>query len=114
MKAHKRNNLVIGFLNGKLSSTEEMQLLQWVKEDVQNKNFFLQQEALFENELINSEDRQITESWKRLHAKIASTFDEKLVIRLQNTKLQRILAIAAAFVFGIIISSAIISYWPVG
>jgi ferric-dicitrate binding protein FerR (iron transport regulator) len=113
MKVHKKNKSVIGFLNGKLSLTEEMQLLQWVKEDVQNKNFFLQQQALFENEPINSEDKQSTESWKRLHAKIASTFDKKLVIRIQNTKLQRILAVAAAFVFGIIISSAIISYWPV-
>ena len=112
METQERDNLIIGFLNGKLNSAEEMELLEWVKKDQSNKELFLKQQTLFEKDLIISKDRQNSESWNRLQNRIAPATESTHMYRLQNIKFRKVLAIAAAFVFGIIISSVVISSWP--
>lgn len=112
METQKISKLITDFLSGKLNLAEEMQLLKWVKETQSNKDFFLKQQALFEQELIQNKDRQSSESWNRLQAKIAPYTKQKPVFRLQNAQLRKVLAIAAAFVFGVIISSVVITNWP--
>lgn len=114
MKAQEIDKLIIGFLNGKLNSAEEVQLLKWVKEDVSNKNLFLQKQSMFEKGRMQQKDLQSSESWTRLKSKIISELDKEPVIRLQNVKLRKALAIAAAFILGIIISSVVISMWAAG
>lgn len=114
MKAQEIDKLIIGFLNGKLNSAEEVQLLRWVKEDVSNKDFFLQKQSMFENGRMQQKDMQSSESWTRLKSKIISELDKEPVIRLQNVKLRKALAVAAAFILGVIISSVAISMWPAG
>ena len=112
MKSKEIDTLIIDFLKGELNSDEENRLLDWVKEDGANKNLFLKQQELFEKELTQQKDKKSIDGWKRLQSRIISESTVKPVISLQNAKLRRVIAIAAAFVFGIIISSLVITLWP--
>lgn len=111
METQKTDILIVDFLSGKLDSAKEMQLLNWIKEDQSNKELFLEKQALFEKNLIDKKDRRSSESWTHLQNRITPATETIHVSRLQSAKLRKVLAIAAAFVFGIIISSVVISFW---
>lgn len=112
MKAQEIDKLIIGFLNGKLDPKEEMQLLKWVKADISNKNLFLQKQAHFEKDLEGHKDLRNSVGWRRLQSRLNPVLHAKPAFRFQNAKLKKALAIAAAFILGIIISSVVISLWP--
>jgi len=114
METNETDKLITGFLRGKLNSEEEIKLLTWVKQSRKNKDLFLKRQALSEEELIRKKDPASNESWKRLKVKIASLSIQKSEIRLQDRQFRKILAIAAAFVMGVIISSVVITFLPGG
>ena len=111
MEKQEQNRLIIGFLEGELNSAEEMQLLKWVNENQSNRDLFLKQQSLFEDDFIKNKSQHSIESWKRLQAKIALPPQQKPVFRLQNKQLRKVVAIAAAFVFGFVVNSLVSKTW---
>ncbi|WP_319591951.1 FecR domain-containing protein [uncultured Draconibacterium sp.] len=92
------------FLKGILSKEKEKELLDWVKQSDENRQLFLAEQKSQYLKLPTKQDPELTKRWKQLKQRI-STSDTGLTGRKLYL---RIASIAAAVLFGAIISTAIL------
>ena len=98
------------FLKGKLSLDEETKLLEKIKHDPDQKNRFLEEQSFFKQQVIQAKDLQLDLKWNLLKSKIEQEQADRLRagqlkrIPLLQIPMLRIISIAAAFVFGLLIS----------
>jgi ferric-dicitrate binding protein FerR (iron transport regulator) len=97
---------VFSFLQGKLSPTEENELLHWIKKDRNVKEQFLKEQEALRKDVLLSKNKQLDQQWERLKSKVEGIRGPVAVPATKKTvRLRQVLAIAAAFVFGLLISS---------
>lgn len=93
------------FMRGKLTSAEEQELLEKIDTDPAFKSLFLEQQKELEQEVIHSEDPEVDFQWSRFKSRVTPVNTKQ--VRLPKTIYhKKFLPIAAAFVLGLLISSA--------
>ena len=112
MKELRLNALIEGFLRGSLREEEEMQLLAWVKESEENKASFLEKQEILSKELSSHPDTTTRSKWNNFHSEIISK-DKIRKLPISKKPVRNILAIAASFVLGIVIATALLTSFPV-
>jgi len=97
--------LIEQFLLGKLSISEENELLSWIQETPENLTIFLQEQERLKPILQLYRDKTTNENWNRLQKRIEST--DPVMQKKKKRKLFIIGAssVAASLVFGIILYS---------
>ncbi len=110
MDKNKLQTKISHFLEGKLPKQEELELLLWIKSDKNNKDLFLKEQQLLSSRILSKKDLNLNLKWKTLKMRIDSGKKGKSPYSL----FLRIASIAAAFIFGIILTSIIITqYFPI-
>ncbi|WP_053180502.1 FecR family protein [Sunxiuqinia dokdonensis] len=93
-------------MQGKLSTAEEQDLLQKMHVDETFKQFFIGQQKELREKVIQADNPEVEQQWNRLKSRIRPVNIKP--VRSQKAILyQKALSIAAAFVFGLLISSGI-------
>ncbi len=105
MEKEYRRYLITNFLQGSLGREQEMELLQWIREDEQNKTLFLHEQRFIEAGLGGKASRGNLGAWNEFKRKIQPK-KPGLARRLYRSSFMRI---AAAFVLGLFVASAIVS-----
>ncbi len=97
--------LIEGFIKGKLSPGEELYLLDWIEKMPENRKSFLELQSRLKKKLINTNDQQINTRWSKFSQKIGydSTPEKRKAYKLCS--FSQIIAVAAAFFVGIVITS---------
>lgn len=98
----KYRKIIVAFLLGKSSSKEEQRLLDWVKADEEHKRFFLREQQIQRNRIVNPDNKQVNLQWKRFLSRINR--EEKQADTKSGFSFSPVVKVAAAFVAGIIIS----------
>lgn len=97
---------IFRFMQGKLSTAEEQDLLQKMHVDETFKQFFIGQQKELREKVIQVDNPEVEQQWNRLKSRIRPVNIKP--VRSQKAILyQKALSIAAAFVFGLLISSSI-------
>ncbi|KOH46091.1 hypothetical protein NC99_11160 [Sunxiuqinia dokdonensis] len=97
---------IFRFMQGKLSTAEEQDLLQKMHVDETFKQFFIGQQKELREKVIQADNPEVEQQWNRLKSRIRPVNIKP--VRSQKAILyQKALSIAAAFVFGLLISSGI-------
>ena len=110
MQEKQRDKLILGFLKGKLSSGEEKLLYDWINEYPDNKRIFLEQQELFKKRVVEADDPKVIGQWDKLKSRINSMKDSENVGKVYPvSSFRNVVAIAAAFVIGIIITSVVLT-----
>ncbi|WP_159517980.1 FecR family protein [Sunxiuqinia indica] len=98
---------ILSFLRGELTIDEEQELLHWLKRDDQNREFFMTIQKSLEKEVVHTRDKKIDQQWKALKSRI-STKKIGFVPKDKPFWKRKIVAIAAAFILGLIVPSTFI------
>jgi len=94
------------FMQGKLSAAQEMELLQRVKTDEEFRALFLSKQKKLQQQVIQSKDPEVNAQWNRFKSKVSPIQAEQGGLS-KSTFHKQFLSMAAAFILGLLISSAI-------
>jgi ferric-dicitrate binding protein FerR (iron transport regulator) len=90
----REKNLIVRHLTGKATEKEEKELLDWIEEREENKNFFLQTKSVWQTTGSAKIDFSPDKEWKKIHKRINKSepsFPRSFWIRFAKT--------AAVFIF---------------
>jgi transmembrane sensor len=108
MEYSQYKNQIKLFLEGKLSKTEEIELLQWIKESSENKKLFYHLQMSLEEEFKARRDKTISLRWRQLLEHINPERKTKNQLTYKLQKYYRFATpIAAAFVIGFVIAALV-------
>jgi len=107
MNKDKLHIYTLKFLEGKLLPTEELELLNWIKLSEVNKKLFLEEQEFLNSEILRRHDKVLERKWKIFKKKL-----EKQPVKT-NALFLKVASIAAAFIFGILLTTVVITkYFP--
>ncbi len=92
------------FLQGELSEEEEKELLTWIKEGGEDrKKLFREQQDLFREKIVRHQNKQTDRQWEKLTVQLEGYPFHTLQDRQRSVPLRWIMAVAAAFILGLVI-----------
>jgi ferric-dicitrate binding protein FerR (iron transport regulator) len=102
----KEENLIVGYLQGRLSKVETDLFYSWIHADAENKKLFFEAKAIYDACLISGQSMDINKSWQCLLAKWKQTHSPTYIIW------RRIASYAAVAVIAILLTSTLFMLLP--
>lgn len=104
MNKIKLNKYTRYFLQGKLSTENERELLNWINRNAENRNLFFKEQASVNEYVISQKDAETNKRWEALKLRISP----KVKKQKSRTLFLRVASVAAAFIIGVVGTVAIV------
>ncbi len=108
MEQPQLKNKIKLFLKGELSPTEELELLQWIKQSAENKNYFYKLQQKIEKEIKFGVNETVRPNWERLLNRIERAQNPKRKEFTFRRYYHYAASVAAAFIIGFFIATLVI------
>ena len=95
---------IVKFLEGKLDVNEELLLLRTIKESKEKRQIFIKEQQTLKSELIKNKDKNVDRQWQLLKSRLEYRPVQKERRIDGFNSFSKVIAIAAAFIIGVIIS----------